>query len=510
VRLALVFGLALAVRGAAASRVAIIERDGIDYLAAAKRFAAGDVAGGLAHHYPPAYPASVALAASVIGHEPDEAIGESVSAISGALLAVAVALASGYALGSRAGLLAGLLAAVHPSCVEQAAKVTADPLFSALALGAVAALVGGVARRARSSFPIAGALAGASYLARPEGIVLVPVLAVCALVRRATPTRIRSRALDAFLVLLPSVLLAGAYVVAIKPHAGLNGGEAGSWKLTKKRELFLEAGGERVFPRGPDGARRFDPGGAAEVAGGSLERAAKQLALTLLEGNLLLGIVLGGVIVRWKGLNFRSGPPSDPAAVRVLGLAAAGSSLALLGTYALVRTDSRYAAILFAFALPFAGRAVDDVLELTVRSKKARAAILAAFFLTHLFVATRPRLLRKLAWREAGEECRALEGDVVASSDPRVAFYSGKRLVDLVPVVRRTDLDPDVRAREILALSHAGGARIIVLGNTHPDEVDLVRALSLRLKDEGGGRAPTREPFEREDTERVAVFLLGW
>src|SRR5262249_13382928 len=149
-------------------------------------------------------------------------------------------------------------------------------------------------------------------------------------------------------------------MVAIKPHAGLNGGEANEWKLTKKRELWLESGGERVFPKGPDGSRHFDASGAGEVAGSALAHAAKQAWLTLAEGNLmLLAAALGAL--SWP----RSSRATvrDPEAARALAWLAGGSSLALFLAYALFRADPRYAAILFAFALPFAGRGLDLALD---------------------------------------------------------------------------------------------------------------------------------------------------
>ena len=510
------FALALATRAVAAARVALIERDGVDYLVAASRLARGDTSGAVAHYYPPAYPAAVASVARLIGSAPGEYTGQGAAALAGAGLAVLVALAGSLAFGRRAGLFAGLVAALHPSCVEQAAKVTADSLFSALALGSVVATVAALTR-GRSSRPLlalAGALAAASYLARPEGIVVLgAVVASTALVRRLGPGP--SRATAPAWVLLPGALVALGYVVAIKPQAALTGRDAGVWKLTKKRELFLEAGGERAFPRGEDGARHLDLAGAREVATAALGRAAKQLWLTAAEGNLALGVAALGAFGGALGLprsRRRALARAPDVAERALRVAAGGSALALLAAYSLIRTDARYGAILFVFALPFAGAGLELVLGRasgwpTGRSSlghgwpRASRALLAALLLVHLGVSVRPRLERKAEWRAAGERCGALGLDPVASPDPRVAFYGGVALVDLAPILRREEpRDPDARAATLSELARSRGARAIVVGDTHPDEHAVVASLATRLG------APL--VFEHEGRERVVLFRL--
>lgn len=490
--LAVVFVLALATRATAAARVALIERDGIEYLAAAGSLARGDLRGALGHYYPPAYPAAVALFSPLAGGAPlegppGERAGAAASAVSGALLAALVALAASLALSRRSAVLAGLVAAVHPSSVEQGAKVTADPLFSALVLGAVASLVAAFARagaspwRARILLALGGALAAASYLARPEGLlVLAALAATAALVRRESPAP--SRLAAPVWVLLPGFLVGLGYVVAIKPDAVLTGRDAGAWKLTKKRELFLEAGGERAFPRGEDGARHLDAAGAASVAGEALARAAKQTWLAVAEGNLALGLALLGAaaVARRR----------DPAS-RALLAATGASALALLAGYALIRTDARYGAILFAFALPLVGEGLGALLELG-RARPGLARVgLVALLLVHVAVAVRPRLERKRTWREAGERCRALGLDPVASVDPRVAFYAGARLVDVAPRPGRTR-EAGARTREIVETARARGARAIVVGGGSALELDL----------------ETREVLAPEGAEVVTLYEL--
>src|SRR5207245_2430291 len=67
--------------------------------------------------------------------------------------------------GERAADAAVLVAAVHPALVKASAQVLPETLAGALLLAWL------VARRAG----VAGALAGGAYLARPEGVLLLPL-----------------------------------------------------------------------------------------------------------------------------------------------------------------------------------------------------------------------------------------------------------------------------------------------------------------------------------------------
>ena len=100
-----VFAVALATRLVAASKVALLDRDGVWFLKAAGYYASGDFASGLAFHYPPGFPVLAALAQR-LGLDP-EAAGLLVSALVGALGAV---FAAGIAArwGRRALWVAGL------------------------------------------------------------------------------------------------------------------------------------------------------------------------------------------------------------------------------------------------------------------------------------------------------------------------------------------------------------------------------------------------------------------
>jgi hypothetical protein len=346
------------------------------------------VAAGLAHHYPPLYPLLVG-AVERLGVEPEPA-GLIVSALAGAFgAALGGSLVASQ--GRRAALVAGIVLALNPANVELGAAVLADALFVALLLGALVAA-------SRRRWVLAGAVAALSYLARPEGLVVLIVLAL------------RARMRSVF-VLAPVLLVALPYAVAIKKDRSMTGGEAGAWKLTKKRELFLEAGGERVFPRDASGSRHLSIEGAARVT----EQAATRLVLPSKEGQLfwvafslkeLAGVLLALLAIR---------------RVRPLGLPELDAAVALLLAYALVRVDPRYGTFAATLLVPWLGAWL---------SRLARPRwLLAATLLVPLLPATRARHTAKAPWREAGIACRGL--DCIASTDRRVAFYARARFLDL-------------------------------------------------------------------------------
>jgi len=372
--LALVFAVALAARLVAAARVTIIDRDGVWYLAAAGLFARGDFRAGLAFHYPPAFPLLAALALRL--RLAPETAGLAVSALAGALGAV---FAAGLARrsGNRAAWVAGLTFALHPASVEMGCAVTADALFATLLLGALLA-----AERGR--FAASGALAALGYLARPEGIVAVLLLALKA--RRKF-----------WRVLLAALVLVLPYMAVIKsePMMGREHG-AGEWKLSRKREVLQETG-----LSGTTSLRA-----AAALAGQVAERFVKQLYYVLHAGKELAAVLLLLAAIQRRGPWMMRGAPGRPE----LGL-----PLALLATYALFRVDARYGAIVCALLVPWLGA----WLAALARPKW----LLALALLVPLIPATRLRHTKKTTWREAGLVCRGFEK--IAATDPRVAFYGG-------------------------------------------------------------------------------------
>src|SRR5256712_2866295 len=204
--LAAALAAGLVVRVVRLLRDPLTHPDGPAYLDLASAVLHGKVLAVLGGYYSPLYPAVVAgVAATGLRLE---LAGRATALLAGlAALPLLHALARRLA-GERAADAAVLVAALHPAVVKASAQVLPETLAGALLLAWL------VARRAG----VAGALPGAAYLARPEGVLLLP-LGLWRL-RRARP-----RAL---------VLYAGAAVAVMAPALIALRAGTGHWQLSPR------------------------------------------------------------------------------------------------------------------------------------------------------------------------------------------------------------------------------------------------------------------------------------
>ncbi len=204
--LAAALAAGLVVRVVRLLRDPLIHPDGPAYLELARALLHGKVLAVLGGYYSPLYPAAVAgLAATGLRLE---LAGRATALLAGlAALPLVHALARRLA-GGRAADAAVLVAAVHPALVKASAQVLPETLAGALLLAWL------VARRAG----VAGALAGGAYLARPEGVLLLPL----------GLWRLRRAHLRAL------VLYAGAAVAVMAPALLALRAETGHWQLSPR------------------------------------------------------------------------------------------------------------------------------------------------------------------------------------------------------------------------------------------------------------------------------------
>jgi 4-amino-4-deoxy-L-arabinose transferase-like glycosyltransferase len=137
--------------------------------------------------HPPLYPLVLAMLSPLSG------AGETgfriVSCVIGSLGVALIALLAARLGGRRAGRLAGALAAFYPPFVTADGLIMSEPLF---VVTVAAALLLALHVRVRPSLPVAvwlGVAVGAATLTRGEGLLLIPLLALPALCRRAPSGR---------------------------------------------------------------------------------------------------------------------------------------------------------------------------------------------------------------------------------------------------------------------------------------------------------------------------------
>jgi 4-amino-4-deoxy-L-arabinose transferase-like glycosyltransferase len=182
--------LAFALRGAAAWAVALSAGPDLSfpdtdhYLAMARRVLEGEgmsIQPWALAHRPPLYPLFLALHLLLFGHEGPAL---ATQAALGAATCLAVARLGTRLWGPRAGAFAGWIAAVYPflifSSVRFLSESIAIPLVAAQLLaaeGAGRAAFAREGRRAAARALLTGALGGLAALARPELLLLTPLLA---------------------------------------------------------------------------------------------------------------------------------------------------------------------------------------------------------------------------------------------------------------------------------------------------------------------------------------------
>ena len=474
--------LALGFRLLRFERVAVLFNDGPVFLAIAQRFAAGDLAGGLAHPFHPLYPAAIAAAHALLAPigVSFEWAGAIVSAVAGTAAVLALWLFARRAFGPRVALVAAALLAFHAGAVETSGDVQSEGLYLALFLGAVAALWRALDEGRLPSAIAAGALSGLAYLTRPEGLGLAIVAAGLAgfgLVSGRWPGRRRVGAGAA--TVLATVLVAAPYVAWLSSQEG-------TLALTRKKSVSWVAGVPGAKGE-PGGLATGQPGmEAAKVERGEAEQAASAARRAALEAS--------GAVPRGASLPSR---PDDPrfdslveppwtarSAGSALGdllrtaLRALRPELLVLLAAALALARGRpgpragfvaaivgfHAAVLFALAmnvgyvssrhllpplallLPYAGVAVLAVADrAALRAAPGRADARRRAVAAVLVAAVAALCIGKSLWRrdELGElaERRAAEwvkadggpGAVVAARKRRVAYYAGAPYVQLRP-----------------------------------------------------------------------------
>lgn len=154
---------AVCARWLLAARTPVPAEDGVNYLWMAQRFAAGDAAAALAEPFSPLWPLLLAL--PIACGAPAFVAGQVAGALVGGLAILPIA-AIAERLRRGAGVPAAALATTSSVLARTAPEVLTEPLFVLVAgLGVWAGLAG--------RFCWLGTAAGAAFLVRPEGAILL-------------------------------------------------------------------------------------------------------------------------------------------------------------------------------------------------------------------------------------------------------------------------------------------------------------------------------------------------
>jgi len=234
-----IVGLALFLRLWLLGLVPVIETDGFQYVAIARRFQQSGFPFDPLFH--PLYPVCIAVVQPLVGDY--EFSGRLVSALFGSALLVPAYALSRPLVGRSAALLSAGLLAIHPGLVRSSTAVMTEATYLFwLTLGVWIAWRG-VERAQIGRLAVSGLCLGLAYLTRPEAALYLIGMAALSVVAGQRSGHLRTRLLGAAVAVLAFILVTAPYLVYLHRSFGY-------WTLSGKiRHVLVQDTG---LPMGVD------------------------------------------------------------------------------------------------------------------------------------------------------------------------------------------------------------------------------------------------------------------
>lgn len=487
----------------------VISPDGVEYVAHARRLAAGDLANGMSTYWSPLYPALVGLASLVFRDA--EFAGRFVSVVAGALLVIPAHRLARRWYGRRVALICVALVALHPLLVYYSTALLTESTYTLLFTCGVLAGWSALTGTRTRTFALAGALFGACYLLKPEACGFVLLLLVMVFVRRLSMKRslhgMKAR-LRHSSVAVALALVAG-FVAAASPQLLYLRWTTGAWLLSGKMAGHLLQGA-RLAGGDPSPA----PVNGMTDAATALVRLAKALRFEYEIFNLIFPTVF--VLLVALGLFRRRWTRAQTTRELYL-LAFVAAALA---GYAVTLPNIRFLAPLIPLLLCWVSKGISEFAAWT-RGTLARLRVHETFaarvkrFVAPLVIAVLVASLAPLfvylmrgdkwgdyhAQKRAGvwiRERAARDGasaPTIISTVPVAAFYAGGRNV---AVTGADDYD------SLVSRARREGAAYVVVNERDFKRMDSLRTL-LDARAEHSALRLAQE-FDEAPNQRVLVY----
>ncbi len=225
----------------------IISNDSVHFIRNAEYFAAGDFSRGLAHDYHPLYSLFMAALYKVILYI--ELSGTIIYVLFGTLTVIVFYLIGKCVFDRKVSFVSAIILALHPYAVRFSADIISESTYlfffiSAFGLGFFA-----ITNKKPLLFALTGISSAFAYLARPEGIgVLLIVASWCVLKDFVKIKAIwRGKLISISILVVSFCAFSMPYLVYIKK-------ETGHWCLSKKKDISKLAGVKKV-PHGSSNDR---------------------------------------------------------------------------------------------------------------------------------------------------------------------------------------------------------------------------------------------------------------
>ncbi len=213
----------------------VIQNDSVDFMQTAAYFAKGDYLRGLEHNYHPLYSFITAILYKVVPNM--ELSGTIISVFFGTLTVIAFYLIGKNVFDQKVSFVSAVILAFHPYAVRLSADIISESTYFFFFISALGSGYFAITNRRYLLFALTGICSAFAYLARPEGIgIIIVVASWCALKDCVKIKELWKEKLVSILVLIVSFLVfSSPYLVYIKK-------ETGYWRLTKKKNLSQMAG----------------------------------------------------------------------------------------------------------------------------------------------------------------------------------------------------------------------------------------------------------------------------
>jgi len=221
----------------------VIKNDSVAFIQNAKYFADGDFLSGLRHDFHPLYSFLMAVLYKAI---PDMELSGTIVSISfGTLTVIVFYLIGKSVFGRKVSFVSSVVLALHPYAVRFSVDIISESTYffffiSALGLGFFA-----IVKRKYYLFVLAGICTALAYLARPEGIGIIIIVAGWCILKDLTKFKIVWKE-----KLVSILILATSFLVFSMPYLVYIQKETGHWSLTKKKDLSKIVGVDVVLSSG--------------------------------------------------------------------------------------------------------------------------------------------------------------------------------------------------------------------------------------------------------------------
>lgn len=430
---------AVATRVAAAVTVAVVAPDGARYLRMARLLLEGNFTEALAlpPFMHPLYPLLISFGEAFTGQALLAAL--ALSTVLGGLAVLPLYALFRNAWGERAGTIAALLYVFMPEAVMLHGEVMTEGVFMFLFFSTMALSWSALERKSWERALLAGTGAALTWMARPEGVYLIPLFLLACVLR---PSRLS--------LLNPALFLAAAFLLAA-PYLFFIRKQTGAWGVSATPHsagvLGLLTG--KTAPTGysvtDESAAEF--GEYADVKrfgriGGPIVTLAKTTSKVLF--HVLVPFLLIGLLYL-RSPDFRPGPG--------LFLLAGAIGYFIPPVLALVAgTPFGYRYILPTFVLLLPVMAVGLLQAAAwMRHPRALPVLLSVLCLAMTVKFIRPKRGDKIALKESGLAIRAAFGPDrrILAMDRQIEFYARGEFVEFAPGATFKDVEKLAADRKI-------------------------------------------------------------